>query len=287
MKPFPSALKWLVPVLFVLGGFAAAMGLFYQRAGEPLAYTSLRGEQVTIHHNGLYYFDTVSSAAQMQGNDLITLVLGLPLLAVGLVLSLKGSLRGRLLLTGTIGFFLYTYISMSMLTAYNMLFLVYVILMTASLYAFILAMMSFDLKTLPGWFSERLPRRLISICMLLPGLFLTVAWLGRVIPTLTLDTVALENTTTLVIQAMDLGLVAPLSILAAILMWKGSAWGYLLGSVFLMKSITMGLAVSTMSVNMALSGVPDSLGIMIPFITITLITLGMAGILLKNIRQPA
>ena len=32
-----------------------------------------------INGHGLYYYDTVSSVAQMQANDLITLVVGLPL----------------------------------------------------------------------------------------------------------------------------------------------------------------------------------------------------------------
>ena len=108
-----------------------------------------------IHGHGLYFYDTVSTTAQMQGNDLITLVVGLPLLAVSAWLAFRGvagaALRG-LLLTGTLGFFLYTYMSMSMLTAYNALFLVYVALFGLSLYAFILSMMSFDLASLPGTF---------------------------------------------------------------------------------------------------------------------------------------
>ena len=79
--------------------------------GAPYPLTNFRGEQVTINARGLYYWDTVSSAAQMQANDLVTLVLGLPLLAVSFWLALRGSLRGRLLLTGTLGFFLYTYMS--------------------------------------------------------------------------------------------------------------------------------------------------------------------------------
>ena len=49
----------------------------------------------------------------------MTLAVGLPLLVVAAWLAFRGSLRGQLLLTGTLGFFLYTYMSMCMLTAYN------------------------------------------------------------------------------------------------------------------------------------------------------------------------
>jgi hypothetical protein len=108
--------------------------------------------------------------------------------------------------------------------------------------------------------------------------------MGRIVsPLLQNQTPALENTTTLVIQTMDLGLIVPLAMVSGILLLRRSAWGYLLASVFVMKAITMGLAVSTMAITMALVGVPESLAIMIPFLLITLINLVMAVLLLKNI----
>lgn len=279
-----TTLTWLIIPIFVLSLFAASMGLFYQNSGKTYPFTSMRGEQVTIHGQGLYWYDTVSSAAQMRGNDLVTLVVGLPLLAISTWLAFHGSLRGRLLLTGTLGFFLYTYMSMSMLTAFNALFLVYILLFCMSLYAFIFSMLSFDLIDLPAHFSDSLPRKWMAGFMFTGGAFLSLAWLGRIISPLVQNTIPpLENATTMVIQAMDLALIVPLAILSAILLLRRSAWGYLLGSVFILKTITMGLGVSAMGINMALQGVPDSLVILVPFLAMTLINLVMAVILLKNI----
>jgi hypothetical protein len=263
---------------------AAALGLFYQTPGEAYAYTNHRGETVRLNGHGLYYYDTVSTAAQMQGNDFITLILGLPLLALSAGLAFRGSLRGRLLLTGTLGFFLYTYMSMSMLTAYNGLFLVYVVLFTLSLYAFILSMMTIEVATLPRHFSPRLPHGAIAGVLFAGGGFLSLAWIARVGSALWQgQTPALENTTTLVIQAMDLALVAPLAILAGILLLRRSPWGYLLASVAILKGLTMSLAVSTMAVNMALAGVPDSLAIIVPFLMLMALNLMAALVLLRNI----
>ena len=279
-----SILKILIPLIVLLGLFAASMGLFHQTTGEPFAFTSHRGEAVTINGHGLYYYDTVSSAAQEQGNDIVTLVVAVPLLIVSAWLAYRGSLRGRLLLTGILGFFLYTYLSMCMLTSFNQLFLVYVALFALSLYAFILCMMSFDLSSLPQHFSERLPRGWIAGLLFLIGAFLSFSWLGKILPaTFQNTTPALENTTTLVIQAMDLGLIVPLAILAGILLLRRNAWGYLLASVFVMKAIALGLAVSAMAINMTLAGTPDSLGIMIPFLVITFLNLIAAISLLKNV----
>ncbi len=279
------ALAWLVPCIGALALFAAGAGLLYQHPGQPFEYTNHRGETVSINGQGLYYYDSVSSAAQQQANDLITVIVGLPLLIVSSLLSFRGSMRGRLLLTGTLGFFLYTYMSMCMLTAYNALFLVYVALFGLSLYAFILSMMSFDIEGLKAHFSERLPRRWIAGLLFVVGAFLGIAWLGRIGgPLLQGIDPALENTTTLVIQAMDLVLVVPLAFLAGVLLLRSNSWGYLLASVVLLKGVTLGLAVSTMSVNMALHGVGESLGIMVPFLFITAANLVMAVLLLRNVR---
>lgn len=283
-----SALRWLIPMIGILALLAAGMGVFDRTPGQPYPYTNHRGEEVMINGQGLYFYDTVSMAAQQQGNDLVTLVVGLPLLMISTWLAFRGSLRGRLLLTGTLGFFLYTYMSMSLLTSFNALFLVYVALFTLSLYAFILSMMSFDLRTLSACFSERLPRGWIVALLFFVGGFLLLAWLGRIVPPLLGgQTPALENTTTLVIQAMDLGLLAPLAVLAGVLLLRRSPWGYLLASVAILKFVTMGLAVSTMSIVMALRGVPESMGVMVPFLAITLLNLVMAVILLRNVNNTA
>jgi len=279
-----SALRWLIPLIAVLALFATGMGLYYQTPGAPYQYTNHRNETVMINGHGLYFYDTVSTVAQMQANDLITLMVGLPLLIVSAWLAFNGSLRGRLLLTGTLGFFLYTYMSMSMLTAYNALFLVYVALFTLSLYAFILSMLSFDLADLPRHFSPQLPHGWIAGVLFAVGGFLALAWVGRIVsPLLQNQTPALENTTTLVIQAMDLSLIVPLAILSGILLLRRSAWGYLLASVAVLKGLTMALAVSAMGINMILAGVPDSLAVVIPFLILTLLNLVMAVLLLRNV----
>jgi hypothetical protein len=280
-----SALRWLVLLIGILALLAAGAGLFWPGDGRPYLFTNHRGETVTINGRGLYFYDTVSTTAQMKGNDLVTLLIGLPLLASTAWLAFRGSLRGHLLLSGTLGFFLYTYMSMSMLTAYNALFLVYVALFSLSLYAFVLSMLSFNLAELPRHFSAHLPRRWIAGALFVIGGFLFLAWVGRIVlPLVQGQTPTLENTTTLVIQAMDLGLIVPLAILSGILLLRCNPWGYLLASVFMMKAITLGLAVSTMIIMMTLAGVPDSLLIVVPFLGITITSLIAAVLLLANIN---
>lgn len=280
-----STLKWLIPLILILTLVAALAGL-WPAEGAPYPLTTFRGEEVTINASGLYYWDTVSMVAQMQANDLVTLILGLPLLAISFWLTLHGSLRGRLLLAGTLGFILYTYITMAFGAQYNALFLVYVALFSLSLFAFVLLMMSFDIEELPAHFSENLPRGWIAGLLFFAAAFLSLAWLGRIAATFTPGAVpALENTTSMFIQAMDLGIIVPVCVFSGVLLLRRRPWGYLLASVGLMKFLTMGTAVSLMALNMARVGVSVSIVEVVIFPSIALANLVMAGLLLKNIRE--
>jgi len=233
----------------------------------------------------LYYWDTLSSAAQVQANDLITLAVGLPLLGVAAWLAFRGSLRGQLLLAGTLAFFLYTYLSMCMLAAYNGLFLVYVALFWLSLWAFALSLMAVNVAELPQHFAARFPRGWVARLLFLVGGFLLMAWLGRVVPELLnpQTPAALENATSRVIQAMDLALVTPLAVVGGVLLLRRQPWGYRLAAVAVLKGLTMALAVSTMAINMALAGVPESLGLLVPFLVLTVLNLvGHPGMVLAR-----
>jgi hypothetical protein len=266
--------------------FAAGMGLFWQTPGQPYPFVTARGEAVVINGHGLYQFDTVNSANQEQANDLVTLAVGLPLLAISTLLARRESLRGRLLQTGTLGFFLYTYMSMCFGTAYNALFLIYVCLFSLSLFAFVLSMMSYDLAQLPEQFSERLPRRTIAWTLFVVSGFLLLAWLGRIVPPLAQNVLPpLENITSLVIQVMDLGLIVPMAFLAGALLLRRSAWGYLMGSVAVMKMLTMGTAVSAMAINLALSGAQISMAELVMFPSITLVNVALADLLLRSVES--
>ncbi|WP_052296379.1 hypothetical protein [Gracilinema caldarium] len=253
------ALTVLIPLIIVLAFIAAIAGL-WPAEGHPYQATSLRGESVTIHARGLYYWDTVSSAAQMQANDLVTLALAVPLLILAFLLAQKGSLRGMFLLTGNLGFILYTYITMCFGAHFNRLFLVYVALFGLSLFAFILCLMSFDINKLPEIFTPKLPRSWIAGLLFFTAAFLTMAWGGRIAAALAPGAVpALDNTTSMFIQALDLAVIVPVCIIAGILLLRQHPWGYLLSAVGLVKFTTLGIAVSLMGLNMARIGVPISL----------------------------
>lgn len=285
MKTSPIVIKLTYPIL-LLALLAAGAGIFWQRPGSPSEITTLRGETFELFGRGLYRYDTVSYAAQAIGQDAATLLVGIPLLFIGLLLARKGSLRGELLLAGGLGYMLYTYTSYSFLSAYNEFFLVYVALFSLSLFAFILALSGMDTERVTRSVSGGMPRRGIAIFLLFIATFLTLAWLGRIIPPLLTGTPppGLEAYTTLVIQALDLGIIVPASVITAVLLWKKKPWGYTLTSVLLVKALMMGAALVAMILGMALAGVTVGAVESAIFTGIALAALMFIVILFRNIE---
>lgn len=279
-----KALKIIVPIIMLLT-IVAALGGLWPAEGSPYETLNFRGERIIVNARGLYYWDTLSSAAQMQANDLVALVIGVPLLLVGYFASLRGSLRGRLLLAGSLGFVLYTYLTMCVGAAFNALFLVYVALFSLSLWAFVMSLMEVKIDELPTRFKESLPRKSVAALLLFAAAFLGLAWLGRIAAAMQPGTVPeLENATSMFIQAMDLGLVAPACVVAAVLLLKRRPWGYLLASVGMVKFLTLGIAVSLMGLNMARVGVNPGLPMLVIFIGMALANLVLTALMLAAVK---
>lgn len=266
---------------------ASAAGLFGQGSGQPVAFTTARGETVMLYGHGLYRYDSANGASQMMGQDAVSLALGVPLLVLAVVLTARGSLRGRLLLTGALGYFLYTYASMAFLTAFNVLFLLYVALFSLSLFAFILALSGLDPEFVTRQVGAGFPRVGIIVLMAALVAFLTVAWLGRIVAVMqgTAGVNGLESYTTLVIQALDLGVIVPTAALTGILLLKKHPWGYVLSSVVLFKTTLFGAALVAMIVSQAMAGIPLQPVVTALFLAIILAGIALTFFMLRSIRE--
>lgn len=278
----------LVLCIVLLSLFASLYGLFSKGGPGQYEFSSINGEIVKIYGKGLYKNDSVTVASQGIAQDIVTIILGIPLLLYSLFLSKKGLLKGRLLLTGTLGYYLYTYISYTFLWMYNPLFLVYIILMSSSFYAFILSIMSFDIDNLPSSFSEKLPVKFLGSFLLFFASVIGILWIGMIISSLTKNIipVGLGHYTTLVIQGMDLGFIVPTAIISAVLLFQRRSMGYLLTSIIIIKGLTMGTALTAMIIGQAYTGVKMGIAEMTIFPFFNLIVIYCLILLLKNIKEP-
>jgi hypothetical protein len=277
----------LVCLIVVLSGIACFAGLLLNNGTGEYEFQSINNEIIKIFGKGLYKYDSVSVVAQGKASDFVTLVFAIPLLIISLILSNKGSFRARLLLSGTLGYFLYTYMSYTFLWMYNPFFIVYVLLMSASFFAFVLSIMSYDIKNIPSMFSEKLPVKFLGGFQFFLAFAIGMLWLSKIAPSIFNRSVpvGLEHYTTLVIQGMDLGLIVPTAILSGILLIRKKPFGYLLSSVIILKGITMLTAITAMIINMVLSGVEINIIEVMIFSTFDLLAIVSMIILLGNISK--
>lgn len=285
-------LIWLCALIVVLTLVAAGVGLFAQDGGKVYTVTSLRGQPVQMYGQGLYRYDTFLIGAGNRGTDAAMLLVEVPLLVVATLLYRRGSLRGGLLLAGSLGCFLYYYASMSVCTAYNNLFLVYVALFAASFYALILVLTGFDLAALPTHFSPRFPRRVFVAYLFAIGTLLLGVWLGlSLLPAMLQGQppVELAIYTTVATYALDLGVIVPALFIAGVLLARRAALGYLLGAVMTILNLTFGLMLIGQGASQLLSKVPlpigAILGFMGSFAISTVIALCLTVVLFRHVSD--
>jgi hypothetical protein len=237
---------------------------------------------------GLYKHDTVSVAAQAMGQDLVTLLIGIPILLGSLYLIRQDSLKGNLIWMGTVFYFLYSYASMSFLASYNQLFLIYVALFSLSLYTFVYGLVSLDIKTIKKSISPGKTTKTAGVFLIFSGALLAVMWIKMVVDSLLTGTApaALESYTTLVIQAMDIGVVFPATLIGGMLIIKGKEWGYALVSILLIKASLLGTAIISMIFFMAQNGVELALGQVIFFAAVAAVGISISIVFYRRIKDP-
>jgi hypothetical protein len=245
------------------------------------AITTLSG----LFWKGFYQKETVSMAAQAMGQDLITLIVAIPLLLLSVYLIRSNSLRGQLLWMGTIFYFLYTYASLSFLASYNQLFLLYVALFSLSLYTFVYGLLSLNLEAIKNSITTGVTIKAAAVFTIFMAVMLAFMWLSMIMGSLISGTTPaiLETYTTLVIQALDLGVLVPAAIITGLLLLKGRAWGYALMSILLVKISLLGTAILSMIYFMAQNGVEIVLGQAMFFIIATIGGIIIAGLFYNKI----
>jgi hypothetical protein len=292
MKQQP-ALNWIVPLITVLALLAAGAGLLTPAEGNVISFTNIRGETVEVWGQGLYKYDTPIGATGFTAADVITLFLAIPVLLVSFFMYRGGSLKGGLLLAGSLSYFLYNYTSMGFGAAYNNLFLVYTLIFSASLFGLILALLSFDLKTVPAHFGAGLPRNGIGIFLIVSGIIPSLIWLAlSIIPALLTSNAPPEASyyTTFTTGIIDIGMVTPSLLLGGVLIRRGTPFGYLLASTLLIFTCILGTNLTAggiIQVAKEVITIGQAMAFTVPFVILTLFALWFTIVLFRNFSEPA
>lgn len=212
--------------------------------------------------DGLYR-DNLLVTSGWYGNDLVTLMVAVPLLVVALIFSMRGSQRAHLVWLGMLDYMLYNYAFYLFGTAFNGFFLVYVGLFALSIFALIFALVALDVKGISQRFRSHTPGKWIAGYMVfvavgLSGVYIA-QWAGFVatgqLPPIVIQT----GHPTSVVFALDLSLVVPVLALGAIWLWKRRPWGYVLAAIANVKGAVYMLALCVVTVSVVRAGVSEDL----------------------------
>jgi len=209
------------------------------------------------------YQDNLLVTSGWYGNDLVTLLLAVPLLAISLVLSKQGSQRAQLVWLGMLFYTLYNYAFYLFGAAFNSLFLIYVALFTLSIFALIFAISSLNIKVVTERFRSGTPVKKIGgfmvIVAMLLGIFHVALSLGYVFTGQVPEIIINLEQSTNIISALDLSLTVSFGLLGAILLWKRQPWGYVLAVIWNVKSAVYLTALSAATVRGFQTGASESI----------------------------
>lgn len=259
--------------------------------GEVVRVLSIRGETVELYGRGLYELDTVFKAAGNIGSDIVSLVLGVPLLVVAAFAYRRGTRTGRLLLAGALAWPLYLYATMALGTAFNGLFLIYVATFSASLFALVLTCASLDLTPAEPALA-RLPSRGIGWFLVACGVLTAAVWLLPLVGSLAggVPPKLLQTSATMVTDALDLAIITPLCFAGGILLLRGRlASGYRIVFPLLMLLCVLGPAIVAQTVVQLRSGIafqpPEIIGPIAGFLTLAAVAVVLAVMVLRAVAS--
>jgi hypothetical protein len=290
MKP-QSYFNWLVPLISILAFVTASIGLFSTQGPGPFPFTTVRGTTIEMYGKGLYHYDTPMIAVGYRVSDAFTLIAGIPLLLISLWLYRQGTTRGKIMLTGTLLFFLYNFGSLAVGAAYNNLIFVYIVITVATFLGSVSLLLSFDLQTFPTLFSDRLPRGAISNFFIISGVALFSIWLFLgILPALLAGTVPPElgSYTTVITYVVDMGIIAPILVSAGVLLRRRNALGYVLSSVLLIFIDALGTSLFAMGIAQGVRGlvnIGQLIGFVVSFAVLTFFSLWYSIPLFRNLGE--
>lgn len=212
---------------------------------------------VGLFVEGFYHRDAAVLLPQSYGQDLLTLAVAVPVLALSLSFASRGSLRGYVAWLGTLGYLLYTYATYAIIAQFNELFLVYVAAFGLSLFTLGGGLLRLDPTRLQRAFGDRRVWPYVALQALV-AVVVGALWLSEIVAATLAGTVpssvAGTGLPTNVVHVLDLGVVLPAFALSAYLLGRRRPWGYALTGVLLVKATTLGLAILSMAFFMLRAG---------------------------------
>lgn len=197
-------------------------------------------------------------------NDFITLIFAVPLLVISIIFVSRDKKIGFILWAGILDYMIYNYAFYLFAAAFNWFFIVYVMLFVLSITVLIMLFVNIDTAQFGAYINRPKSHVVVSIYLIFVAFMLSLIYSIQIIDFINNDRlpsiITLTGHPTNVVFALDLSLVVPVFIFAAILLWKKNPWGIILSGMALVKGIIYNLVLIAGTYNASQNGYPEIIG---------------------------
>ena len=175
-------------------------------------------------------------------NDVVNLLIGLPIILGSMLLAMRGKLIGLLFWPGALFFVLYNYFIYVLAMSFNLAFLLHLTLITLSVYTLIILIASIDGKPIQQRLAGNVHERIVGGILVGMGLLFFLQVVGVMINSLA-NQIPI-TVTELALHVSDF-LISPALVIGGMLLWRHKEFGYVsgLGLLFQTSMLFVGLII--------------------------------------------
>jgi hypothetical protein len=178
----------------------------------------------------------------------VVLFVAVPVTAFAMRAASRGSLAGRFVWLGGLGYLLYNAILSTFSLQFNELFLLYVASLPLAAWSLVAVLRTLDVASLPARFPARFPVRLVGGYLMATAVAFAALWLRDVLPAMISGThpASLRGTTlpVNVVEVIDFAFTLPVSFAAGLWLWRRRPWGFALSGMMLVLLLIESVSVA-------------------------------------------
>jgi hypothetical protein len=242
---------------------------------------------ISITNNDIYE-DGEWANAQWLGQDIVTLIIALPLLLISIIQGFKSENKKWFILNiGILLYFSYTYSFYVFAAKLTFLYLFHIPIYGLSVIGLVLSCIHIFSQKSSFYLPQKGLRITIISYLSVIALMISFIWLSDIFSHLTnpehkSDTPYGEAP--LIIYSLDLAIIIPLMLISAVLLYKRTNWGHIISGIILTKTSTLGFALMAMALSMYIQDLNTDSFLILLWCVIGLIGTIITTVYLKNLR---
>jgi len=253
------------------------------------ALLAVAGSVTALSVESIYARLTPTFLPEAVAQDVVNVAIVSPLWFVVAWLALRGSWRAYLLWLGVLTFTVYNYVIYTFAIPFGPLFLLWVAVLSLSLFALIGGITSIEYNVVQSFFTNRRAVVVVAFFLIITALLFSLLWLSEDVPALlsgrTPQTLIDRALPTNAVHVLDYALFLPTAIITGVFLLKRKPFGHLVAPAFIIFLILTGIPILVTPVIQAARGQEPGWGVVVPIGTLTVLSIALLGWLMSSVRR--